>query len=85
MQDPKNYWHPLQLIPTTVGGSLRLHDYQMEQWYILDKAAIERGLTKLSNCPGLARHWANVTLDNADAETGDVFIQCCLHGEVVYG
>ena len=85
MQDPKNYWHPHQLVPTTEGGSLRIHDYEMEAWYTLDKAAIERGLAKISNCPGLAHHWSNVMLDNADAETGDVFIQCCIHGEVVYG
>lgn len=30
-------------------------------------------------------HFANLINDNADAETGDVFLQCCLFGEIVYG
>lgn len=30
-------------------------------------------------------HYANVVGDNHDAETADVFIQCCLFGEIVYG
>ena len=30
-------------------------------------------------------HFANVINENDDAETGDVFLQCCLFGEVVFG
>lgn len=31
------------------------------------------------------RHFENLLEENEDAETGDVFLQCCLLGEVVYG
>jgi len=31
------------------------------------------------------RHFHNFLEENDDAETGDVFIQCCLFGEIVYG
>jgi pimeloyl-ACP methyl ester carboxylesterase len=30
-------------------------------------------------------HWADFLTENEDAETGDVFVQLCLLGEVVYG
>lgn len=30
-------------------------------------------------------HFTNLINDDADAETGDVFLQCCLFGEIVYG
>jgi len=31
------------------------------------------------------RHFANFAQEAEDAETGDVFIQCCVLGEIVYG
>jgi hypothetical protein len=30
-------------------------------------------------------HFNNFDSDNFDAETGDVFLQCSLFGEIVYG
>jgi hypothetical protein len=30
-------------------------------------------------------HWHDVVQDNGDAITGDVFLQCCLFGEIVFG
>lgn len=30
-------------------------------------------------------HWSNFINDDADAETGDVFLQCCVFGEIVFG
>ena len=32
-----------------------------------------------------ARHYANLLSENDDAETGDVFLQLCVFGEVIYG
>lgn len=29
--------------------------------------------------------FAEILDDNADANTGDVFLQCCLFGDVIYG
>lgn len=30
------------------------------------------------------RHYADMVSDDGDADTGDVFLQCCLLGELVY-
>lgn len=49
----------------------------------LDFATIQRGLrVMLDKYP---RHFADAVGENADAITGDVFLQCCLFGEIVYG
>ena len=49
----------------------------------LDRAAIEKGFqVMLEKAP---RHLGNLLADHADAETGDVFLQCCLFGQVVFG
>jgi hypothetical protein len=49
----------------------------------LDAEAIKRGLQLMAlNAP---RHWADFMAENEDATTGDVFLQMCLLGEIVYG
>lgn len=30
-------------------------------------------------------HYRNLIIDNADAETGDVLIQCALFGDIIFG
>lgn len=49
----------------------------------LNEKAIKRGLKLLPKKAHLAL--ADVIQDNTDATTGDVFLQLCLYGEVVYG
>ena len=49
----------------------------------LDKAAIERGLVVLAT--EYPSRLAEILSESGDAETADVFVQCCLFGEVVYG
>lgn len=49
----------------------------------LDRAALERGLYLLAN--EAPRHWHDFVNENEDAATGDVFVQLCLLGEIVYG
>lgn len=51
--------------------------------FILDFKAIERGIRVMAS--DYPRHWADFRSQNDDAQTGDVFIQCCLFGEVIYG
>ncbi len=50
---------------------------------ILDKAALLRG------CEVMARkypkHFADMTSENDDADTGDVLLQCALYGELIFG
>jgi hypothetical protein len=49
----------------------------------LDGDAVQRGLQTMAE--KYPRHWGDFIRENEDAITGDVFIQCCLLGEVVYG
>jgi hypothetical protein len=50
---------------------------------LLDLNALRSGLAVMAN--GYPRHYADVLTENDDATTGDVFLQCCLFGRVVYG
>ena len=49
----------------------------------LDEELIAKGLIIMSK--KFSRHFSDLIEDNADAETGDVFLQCCLFGDVPYG
>jgi len=50
---------------------------------VLDRAAVERGLRLMAE--RYPRHWADVIEETTDATTGDIFVQCALLGDVVYG
>ncbi len=66
------------------GGSLTIEDAEDPSVVrILDRAAIVRGLALMKDRH--PREWADFIGENEDAETGDVFLQLCLFGEVVYG
>lgn len=70
------------------GGSLTIteddsHKFGHDGVWTFDKAAIEKGISIMAN--KYPRHFANMVNENGDAETGDVFLQCCLFGEIVYG
>jgi hypothetical protein len=54
-----------------------------ENRWRLDRAAVERGLKLMA--AKHPRHWADFISENDDATTADVFLQCALLGEVVYG
>lgn len=50
---------------------------------ILNIAAINKGLTLMAkNAP---EHWGDFLAEREDSVTGDVFLQFCLLGEIVYG
>jgi hypothetical protein len=49
----------------------------------LDRAALEKGwLLMITDAPG---HYADAVDGNFDACTGDVYLQLCLFGEVIFG
>jgi hypothetical protein len=50
---------------------------------MLDRVAILEGLRIMAEKE--PRHFADFMTENDDADTGDVFLQCCLYGEVIYG
>jgi len=78
--------YPHLELPLIKGGALVIFDCEDpdERW-TLDREAIKRGLVALKEkYPD--RHYRDA-LDPSvmDACTGDVFLQCCLFGDVVYG
>lgn len=83
MQCPDNYWHPCQLVPLTDKCAVLINDLEGGKQHRLDRRAIERGLEVMAE--KYLRHWGDFVSDNDDADTGDVFLQCCLFGEVIYG
>ena len=51
--------------------------------YLLDATAIKRGFSAMSDAyPLRFAHWQT---EDDDAEDADVFLQCCIFGEVIYG
>lgn len=51
--------------------------------YVLDREGIDRGLKAMKE--KAPKHFGDMLAENGDADTGDVFLQCCLFGTVVYG
>jgi hypothetical protein len=70
-----------------VGGAVlcKVTDEEDPPMLRLDAEAIEKGLKLFSTDPKNSYHFANWINENDDAETGDVFLQLCMLGEVVYG
>lgn len=74
--------------PLCEGGYLMISDRQIS-WNVemrtarLDLAAVVRGLEVMRE--KFPRHFGNFLSENDDGETGDVFLQCALFGDVVYG
>jgi len=68
-----------------LGGTILMKDKygDSEKVYRLDKEALARGLTVMGE--KYPSHMANFMEENDDAITGDVFIQCALLGDIIYG
>jgi hypothetical protein len=82
--DPdEKYFDARERAPLMHGCSLILHDLVEGKKVKLDRAAIERGIKAMRELsPFQFGNWMG---GREDAETGDVFVQCCVFGEVVYG
>lgn len=88
-----NWYHTTE-IPLNKGGALIFSTISEERTeearnkeeakrYRLDLEAIARGLRIMAFA--YERHFSDFMAENDDATTGDVFLQCCLFGEVIYG
>jgi len=60
------------------GGALRFDG----KGYVLDMDAIKRGIKVMAE--KYSRHFGDFQSERGDAITADVFLQCCLFGEIVY-
>jgi hypothetical protein len=75
--------YPLYSYPLGTGGQVVVKDKYTSQEHILDRKAIQRGLEIMAE--KYPRHFNDFVDEQDDAITGDVFIQCCVLGDVIYG
>lgn len=69
--------------PLSEGGAVFLYDFEDEKRFALDLPKIKTGLQVFATkYPG---RFGLFLKGDFDAEDGDVFLQCCLFGDVVYG
>jgi hypothetical protein len=85
----EEYWHPCQLVPLVPGCAVVVADMldvetdEEPPLYELTREKIEAGLQLMAD--KFPRHFADFMNENDDAITGDVFIQCCVLGDCIYG
>ena len=69
--------------PLNEGGNLTITDQEdNNKAYVLDLDSITKGIQVMAE--KYPRHFADMVSEDFDATTGDVFLQCCLFGEVIY-
>ena len=69
--------------PLLPGGAVILRDKEEDKHYKLDLESLLNGMRILAN--KYPSHYANFLNDDFDAFTGDVFIQCAVLGDIIYG
>jgi len=62
---------------------IRIHVVEEEDTFILNKESLQKGIDAMSSRQ--SRHFSDMIEENDDAITADVFLQCCLFGEIVFG
>lgn len=66
------------------GGRLYLRVLDEDDKIVfIDREGVERGLQVMAD--KYPDHWADLISEKDDAITGDVFIQCVVFGEAIYG
>ena len=79
-EEKPQHWHAE--VPCQPGGEVSFRDMDGGR-HTLSMETLERGIRTMRS--RYDRHYRNVLSENEDAETGDVFLQCCVFGGVVYG
>jgi len=74
--------------PLNKGGALIISDAELGEegdgeTHRLDLERISQGFEVMAD--KYPRHFSNFIQENDDSDTSDVFLQCCLFGDVVYG
>jgi hypothetical protein len=72
-----------QDVPFVKGGWLELIEQDDEKTHRLDIKKIKSGMQVFAT--KFPRHFGDFMDENDDAETGDVFLQCCIFGDTIYG
>lgn len=89
-QTKGDYWHWCQLIPLVdeEGFALTLRDKldeddKNDSPYRITRESIEKGMKIFA--AEYPQHFSDFINQNDDAITGDVFLQCVVFGEAIYG
>jgi hypothetical protein len=70
--------------PLSEGGSIVIGDCEGDMPdAILNLDSIKKGLEIMGE--KYPRHMNDFIMGHFDADTGDVFLQCCVYGEIVFG
>ena len=75
-----HYGHEYPLNPN---GSVVINDIEEDKNITLDWNKIQKGLKVFVE--KFPQAYADFVDENDDAGTGDMFLQCCLFGDVIYG
>lgn len=77
--------HYTQDYPLNPGGALLIVDEESDDDGVLtlDWNALQKGLTVMAE--RYPKTFSNIITGNADANTGDMLLQCSLFGKVIYG
>jgi len=78
----KDFKLPFNELPFK-GCSLEITADGGRKIYTLDRKALDKGWITMRD--EMAQHYADAMCGNADATTGDVFLQACLFGKIVFG
>jgi hypothetical protein len=71
-------------VASMCGGHVTMYDMEDdEKPYRLDKAALHRGMRIFAE--KYPKHFSDFINYNDDAITGDVYLQCCIFGDAIYG
>ena len=98
LEGGSNYWYMIEdhnlhesdtkylsELPTTENGFVLITDdcEQLDEPFRLDRKALLKGLEVMRE--KYSHHFVDAVNGNGDAITGDVFLQCAVFGELVYG
>jgi len=80
-----DFQYPHLDLPFTETGSLLITDIENPKFAgkLLDKKACLKGLQIMANKH--PRHFGDFISENDDSTTGDVFLQCAILGDCIYG
>jgi hypothetical protein len=93
-----NYWYTivkhnkkeinaqfLSTLPAKEGGWVEVMDNEgeLKKAVRVDRSVAEKGLKIMAE--KYPKHFTDFINENDDADTGDVFLQCCVFGNVIFG
>jgi len=89
-----NYWYRIEsdtkkdYLKTVFEDGLTVSNHHVQdedkpREGVLNQASIDKALEIMHD--KYPRHYGDILQENEDAITGDVFLQCALFGEVIYG